>query len=110
MSTADIFDGSTSAVQAKKIVNLIVDPRHSHFFNTDCLSCHTETHFATVAGNQNPPGIDPEMQPKSNWNVGNFGWFPSGGTVAPTITMRTAAETAEVVNVVNEKLVNNWRD
>lgn len=54
------------------------DPTRSHFFNTDCVSCHTETcraidlpHVKSVAG------VDNAVLPKDVWNVRNFGWFPS---------------------------------
>ncbi|WLA46720.1 hypothetical protein QIH80_34055 [Bradyrhizobium elkanii] len=49
------------------------------------------------------------MLPKENWNVRNFGWFPSflhGGAAAATITRRAAAETADVVAFINSQLLN----
>ena len=34
---------SSARSDVKKIVDIIADPVKSHFFNTDCVSCHTDT-------------------------------------------------------------------
>ena len=94
------------------VVDVIADPARSHLFNTDCVSCHTETRiqidFAAdgeaelqrIAREEN---IDPDMLPRVNENVRNFGWFafPPGsgraGAPFPTVTRRAARETAASV-------------
>jgi hypothetical protein len=84
------------------ILDVIDDPAKSHFFNTDCVSCHTETtaamdllHATTI------PGVDTAVLPNGLWNVRNFGWKGSH----PTVTRRTAAETAAVVASINSGLL-----
>ncbi|MGI9508535.1 MAG: hypothetical protein ACR2QJ_04200, partial [Geminicoccaceae bacterium] len=42
VATADLFPNS-SAAEMREVVSVIADPTQSHFFNTDCVSCHTET-------------------------------------------------------------------
>ena len=94
------------------VVDVIADPAQSHLFNTDCVSCHTETRiqidFAAdpeaelkrIAGEEN---IDPAVLPRFNDNLRNFGWFafPAGsaqpGGPFPTVTRRAARETAASV-------------
>jgi mono/diheme cytochrome c family protein len=111
LATADLFDlgdrkldNPQDIAKVKQTVDLIADAARSHFFNTDCVSCHTDSRRAldllevkTVAG------VDPAVVPKEKWNVRNFGWFPSffRNTVEPTATRRTAAETAAVVTFIN---------
>lgn len=96
----------------RDIPDLIADPVRTHFFNADCLSCHTETRrrlqmtlnpgeFAYLRDGK-PPAIEADCLPKHDWNVRNLGWFPphaaiGGGPTVPTVTQRTANETAEVV-------------
>jgi hypothetical protein len=100
------------------IPDLIADPIRSHFFNTDCVSCHTETRrrlrldlpvspLAFLQDGQ-PPRIDPDVLPKDDWNVRNLGWFPpfrfiGGGPPVATVTQRTANETAEVVDFIERQ-------
>ena len=72
----------------KYIPDLVANPQRAHFFNTDCISCHSESsrrnllkidktpndfQFAIPAGIS---GVDESFLPKSKWNVRNFGWFP----------------------------------
>ncbi len=62
--------------------------------------------FAYLRDEQ-PPQIDPEVLPQHDWNVRNLGWFPpsrfiGGGPTVPTVTQRTANETAEVVQFIQE--------
>jgi hypothetical protein len=74
------------------------------------VSCHTETAqpIARNLRSSSVQGVSAAVLPKENWNVRNFGWFPSflKGGVAPTITRRAAAETADVVAFVNSQLLN----
>jgi hypothetical protein len=112
LATAKLFDIGdhprvTPALAAKinQTVELISDPTRSHFFNTDCISCHTNTRRALdLLKHANIPGVDPAVLPKEKWNVRNFGWFPSflrRGAIEATATGRSAAETAAVVEFIN---------
>jgi hypothetical protein len=89
------------------VLNVIADPAKSHFFNTDCVSCHTETRRAMeLLRPRNVPKINAAPLPNGPWNVRNFGWSPLvEGPVHGTVTRRTAAETAAVVDFINSKLL-----
>ena len=107
-STADLFVNPPPPPDTtRNIVDLIADPTRSHFFNTDCVSCHTDTRRAMELLNiTDIPGIDATLLPKGPWNVRNFGWSPpTGGRAQPTVTRRTATETADVVNFINAQLL-----
>jgi hypothetical protein len=103
----------------RDIPDFIANPQVSNFFNTDCVSCHTESHrriqlnlAASTFGFSWPDGVsalDNAMLPASRWNVRNIGWFPTAQTAA-TITRRTANETAEVVEFVNREYVSGAAD
>lgn len=113
-------DGETVAdekVRNRDIPDVIADPIRTHFFNTDCVSCHTETRrrlrFKISPGDfafrvdSAPPQIDEDVLPKHDWNVRNLGWFPpsrfiGGGPTVATVTQRTANETAEVVQFIEK--------
>lgn len=101
VATADFFNGTLDAAKVKTIIDIIADPVKSHFFNTDCVSCHTDTRQGMrLLRGFTVPGVATEALPKDDWNVRNFGWFDR-----PTITRRTATETAEVVNFINKELL-----
>ncbi|MBB4383499.1 hypothetical protein [Bradyrhizobium sp. SBR1B] len=111
VSTSEFIDGNVPDSRIIEIVNTIADPKKSHFFNTDCVSCHTETAQPLVRKIPSfaVPGVNRAVWPKEDWNVRNFGWFPSflhGGPAAATITRRAAAETADVVAFINSQLLN----
>jgi hypothetical protein len=110
ISTSAFIDANVADSRVIEIVNIIADPKQSHFFNTDCVSCHTETAQPISKNVKNfaVPGVNKAVLPKETWNVRNFGWFPSflQGGVAPTITRRAAAETADVVSFINSQLLN----
>lgn len=93
------------------IADIVANPEISHFFNTDCMSCHSETtrrvaldidegDFAYELP-EGVAGLAEDVIPDTRWNVRNFGWFRSDNTV----TLRTANETAEVVAFINRGLV-----
>jgi hypothetical protein len=107
-STSEVFAGPPAADKTKDILDRIADPTRSHFFNTDCVSCHTETRRAMdVLGVSAVPGIDSNALPNGQWNVRNFGWSPPiEGQLRGTVTRRTAAETAAVVAFINAQLLN----
>jgi len=110
-STTDLFTSALPADKTMQILGLIADPMKSHFFNTDCVSCHTETRRAMdlllLKEMGVVSGIDPAVLPKDDWNVRNFGWSPFPGPQAQaTATRRTAAETNAVVNFINSNLLN----
>ncbi len=106
VSTADFLNapaGSVSEQRINEIVDIIADTTKSHFFNTDCLSCHTDTRRALArAKDTTASTIAPAMLPKGGWNVRNFGWFQDDG---PTVTRRVATETTEVVQFMNKELL-----
>ncbi|QPF95090.1 hypothetical protein IC761_04950 [Bradyrhizobium commune] len=110
VSTSEFIDGNVADSRVLEIVNIIADTKQSQFFNTDCVSCHTETAqpLARNVKNFAVPGVSKAVLPKETWNVRNFGWFPSfqKGGVAPTITRRAAAETADVVSFINSQLLD----
>jgi hypothetical protein len=111
VATADLFpDPPPSANRTAKVLNVlnvIADPTKSHFFNTDCISCHTETRRAMELLNpKDMPKINAAPLPNGSWNVRNFGWSPLvEGPEHGTVSRRTAAETAAVVNFINARLL-----
>jgi hypothetical protein len=109
-STTELFASpAPPADKTEAILTLIADPAKSHFFNTDCVSCHTETRRAMDLLQLNQikvvSGIDPAVLPSGDWNVRNFGWSPAGAQAQATATRRTAAETAAVVEFINSKIL-----
>lgn len=107
VSTAELFPNG-DAERMREIVSVIADPTRAHFFNTDCVSCHTETRreMDILGTDRVDAPVDPGVLPTELWNVRNFGWFPSflNGGVFATATRRTAAETEEVVEAINASL------
>jgi hypothetical protein len=109
-------DKALNSMKFSDVADIIANPEVSHFFNTDCVSCHTEStrrnkfNLAPNSGSlayKRPNGIsgpDPALVPKGDpvgtWNVHNFGWFPDT-TPMETVTFRTANETADVVDFIN---------
>ena len=103
----DALKDPGQVAQVKQAVDLIADPTRSHFFNTDCVSCHTDTRRTLeLLGDVDIPGVAKSVLPQEKWNVRNFGWFPSflqpQTPVAATVTRRTAAETKAVVDFINK--------
>ncbi|MGB7249638.1 MAG: hypothetical protein WBC73_11925, partial [Phormidesmis sp.] len=100
VSTAVLFEADAQSKLTSKsfpdrsrpllqdIPDIIANPERSHFFNTDCVSCHSESARRQKLGiptkdalfqSQLPKGIsgvNAAVLPKSDWNVRNFGWFP----------------------------------
>jgi hypothetical protein len=107
VATAELFAPTPpSADRIQQILDVIPDPTKSHFFNTDCVSCHTETRRVMDLQNvKDIPGINSANLPNGQWNIRNFGWSPSGKGVQPTVTRRTANETAAVVAFINAELL-----
>jgi hypothetical protein len=108
VSTSEVFATATLAAdKTKETLDVIADPAKSHFFNTDCISCHTETRLTmdnlkvtTI------PGINPAALPGGAWDVRNFGWGNAGKAgMQATVTRRTANETAAVVTFINSQLL-----
>ena len=106
LDTGIIFGGTTTD-KAFEVVNRIASTEKSHFFNTDCVSCHTETQrlfnidlndAEIKKRDELLRDIDANSRQDGNWNVRNFGWF--GGN--PSITLRTVAETKEVLHYINQ--------
>lgn len=112
---APVFNGLARPLH-QDIPDLIANPRLAHFFNTDCISCHSESarreQLSIPAGDgmfrYSPSaglsGVDEALLPHDKWNVRNFGWFPPRGAGAvATATMRTANESAESAEFVNRE-------
>jgi hypothetical protein len=97
------------AAQVSSILARLEDPASSHFFNTDCVSCHTDTRIGMdVLGITQVPGIDTAALPNGPYNVRNFGWSPpiEGPPSRATVTRRTLAETEAVVRFINTDLAS----
>jgi hypothetical protein len=108
VSTSEVFaTPARSADQTKQILDTIADPTKSFFFNTDCISCHTETRRAMdLLKVTDVPGINSAALPTGQWDIRNFGWSPSGkGPAQATVTRRTATETGAVVTFINSELI-----
>jgi hypothetical protein len=108
-STAELFASPQPAAdKTKDILDLIADPMRSHFFNTDCVSCHTETRRAMdLLQIKDISGIDSAVLPKRDYTVRNFGWSPPIDGLQAVATKRTAAETAAVVAFINSQLLTH---
>ena len=102
------------------IADVIANPNMAHFFNTDCVSCHTESQLRSAKTipfgafafkpHGNSPERTSEVTSSAQWNVRNFGWFPDffrGNTSTPTATQRTANESAEVLEFIEEHFAGN---
>ena len=108
-----VFEG-LAGMKHKDVPDLIANPQRAHFFNTDCVSCHTEstrraalkTGAAGAFAYKLPDGVsgaDDAVLPKDGWNVRNFGWFPdTRASAVATATLRTANESAESAEFINK--------
>jgi hypothetical protein len=96
-----------SAAQTKQILDAIADPAKSFFFNTDCVSCHTETRRTMdLLKVTDVQGINRTALPNGQWDVRNFGWGDAGKAgMQATVTRRTANETASVVAFINSEVL-----
>lgn len=121
MSTSMAFGGGGDI---ETVSAVIADARASHFFNTDCVSCHTETRKqiddvqprsargAMLNQIASEAGIHPAVMPHGNWNVRVMGWAPidelnnTPGAHA-TISRRASTETAEVVECFHTEKWNS---
>lgn len=109
VSTSSVFTTPPpSADQTKQILDTIADPKKSFFFNTDCISCHTETRRAMdLLKVTDIPGISAAVLPNGQWDVRNFGWGNAGKAgMQATVTRRAANETEAVVAFINSELLN----
>jgi hypothetical protein len=88
-------------------INTLIDPDASHLFNTDCVSCHTETRLGITLLNGDAhikEDIDKRLLPNHPWNVRGFGWFPHPReTAQPTVSHRVGKETFAVLTFINER-------
>jgi hypothetical protein len=105
VATAELFATSLpSPERTNQILNIGSNPTKSHFFNTDCVSCHTETRRPMDLQNVTSISrINPAALPTGQWDVRNFGWSPWPNGPHATVTRRTANETAAVVNFINSE-------
>lgn len=100
----------------KDIPDYIANPSLSHFFNTDCVSCHSESTRRSIlklgsfqSSFKFPlpvgiSGLDPAVAPTGIWNVRNFGWGDTTGV--PTISQRTANEAANSADFINKNYLS----
>jgi hypothetical protein len=92
------------------VFNRIIDRDKSHSFNTDCVSCHTETPLYRDRLHKTVPGIDPSTVPTDNlYNMRIFGWFPvqlndGSSCVRPAASRRARNETWAVSQYMNNLL------
>ena len=100
------------------VPDIIAHPGRTHFFNVNCVSCHTEStrrailqidvknsEFAFTLP-KGISGVDPSVLAKDKWNVRNFGWFPDtlgGRPTVPSVTLRTGNEAAESAAFINRE-------
>jgi hypothetical protein len=108
-STSELFSSPPPPRdKIKSVLDLIADPGRSHFFNTDCVSCHTDTRLSMeLLQVTDVTGIDRNLLPNGPWNVRNFGWSPPiEGPTQGTVTRRTETETATVIKFINEEILN----
>jgi hypothetical protein len=106
VATAELFAATPpSPERIGQVLSTVADPNKSHFFNTDCVSCHTETRRAMdLQGVKDIPGLNPAVLPGGQWNIRNFGWSPTGKGAQATATRRALNETTAVVNAINAGL------
>jgi hypothetical protein len=104
VSTSELFLlPRPSDQRINEVLDRIANPVQSHFFNTDCVSCHTDTQRAiSLLHATTAPGVDRSAFQSGDWNVRNFGWGPGN---RPTATRRAAAETSAVVAFINSELI-----
>lgn len=95
----------------KDIPNIIANPDFCNVFNTDCISCHSESTRRSILGletNENykysiETLVKKELLPTTEDNVRNFGWFGNAvDTAKPFISMRTANETANALKYIKK--------
>lgn len=101
--------------RVRDIPDIIANPQLANFANTDCVSCHSESarrkelnlglaeESLRFRAPEGVSGLDDALLPQNRWNVRNFGWFPRGGEVAATATVRTANEAAESADYINRE-------
>lgn len=99
----------------KRLAFDVENPAIAHFFNTDCVSCHTSssrTHALGIGDGDEiaarPPApknvtgyVRKEEAQDSDWNVRNFGYVFS----KPSVSGRALTETIDVVVFVNQRIV-----
>jgi hypothetical protein len=116
VSTSPLFDVDSDALTAeqRKLAFKVEDPNAQHFFNTDCISCHTSsarTHDLALGDKAeisarfpvpaNITGYVTKAQAQDDaWNTRNFGYFGE----KPTVSGRTVTETVEVVLWLNKNV------
>jgi hypothetical protein len=124
-STTPLLDGDRST-RARTAAFQVENAKDTHFFNADCVSCHTLSSQITGSGiggflkddgTLDPQGAE-ELKARMEvpkgitgyvarndtqtfvYNTRNFGYFGS----APTVSTRTVTETVEVVDFLNTKV------
>lgn len=119
LNSFKFFGNAAQMAQAERLkLHEIDNPQITHFGNMDCVSCHTTTTLlinkfvGTLEGDKlflSPNGITgfvekSQLQNRNSagWSVRNFGYFG----LDPSISTRTAAESAEVAKFMNENVTH----
>jgi len=126
LSVANLFGSAPTA--ADRALAFKIESGATHFFNTDCVSCHSSSArvldpastFSPRLGD-GPEATSRQPAPKNvtayvtqpnaqthKWNTRNFGYFSSGFVGVsgkPTVSQRTANETGEIVAWINLNII-----
>ncbi|MDX1964966.1 MAG: hypothetical protein SFX18_17595 [Pirellulales bacterium] len=117
-----LLPGGEHPATFREIPDIVANPQISHFFNTDCVSCHSEStrrSNLSLQGTVSPfqfqrpagiSGVNDAVLAKHEWNVRNFGWFPdffNEGKAVESVSMRTANEAAESAAFINREYFTN---
>jgi hypothetical protein len=116
VSTATLFNADADKLTAdqRALAFKVENPKQQHFFNTDCISCHSSSSRISDLGLGDKAEISARLPVPANitgyvaktesqddvWNVRNFGYFGQ----QPTVSGRTAAETVAVVQWLNQNV------
>jgi hypothetical protein len=104
VATADVMASPGMTAQAKMdIFDRLANTSQSHFFNTDCVSCHTATQMQMTLSLA-VPGIATGSVQNGPYNVRDLGWSVERTPSPPSIARRTQAESADSVAWINAHL------
>lgn len=99
-------------IRNRDIPDFIANPKFAEFFNTDCITCHSEATRRAILklpeskfAYKQPEGIsgfDPKDSPDDRRNLRQFGWFHTEISITP----RTSNESSEMAKYINEHFFN----
>jgi hypothetical protein len=117
ISTPDATKDAARLADHASLANAVNNPQQTNFFTTDCVSCHTATQRLVIE--KAPLNLTHQYIPPigvtafvsgpvtqgargpSAWNLRNLGYFEE----SPSISYRTAFETAESVDAINRFVI-----